>query len=40
LLIAEIVLLANMAKQAIIHVKRCADWFVSLSVFFSFIAVV
>jgi len=40
LLIAEIVLLADMAKQTIIHVKCCADWFVCLSVFFSFIAVV
>jgi len=34
LLIAEIVLLTDMVKQTIIHVKCCADWFVCLSVFF------
>jgi len=33
LLIAEIVLLTDMAKQTIIYVKYCADWFVCLSVF-------
>jgi len=30
---AEIVLLTDMAKQTIIYVKCCADWFVCLSVF-------
>ena len=34
LLIAEIALLADMAKQTIIiYVKCCADWFVCLDVF-------
>ena len=33
LLIAEIVLLTDMAKQTIIYVKCCDDWFVCLRVF-------
>jgi len=33
LLIAEIALLTDMAKQTIIFVKCCADWSVCLSVF-------
>jgi len=34
LLIAEIVLSSDMAKQTIIYVKCCADWFICLIVFF------
>jgi len=34
LLIAEIVLSSDMAKQTIIYVKCCADWFICLFVFF------
>ena len=33
-LIVEIVLSTDMAKQTIIYVKCCADWFICLTVFF------
>jgi len=33
LLIVEIALLTDMAKQTVIYVKCCADWFVCLGVF-------